>query len=587
MKMIKNNLYVLKFVFMFCPLLVIFAILNIASSVVLAVLKVELIKETIDLVMAGEEISILYSSVAMYLVLVLITSFFKMFYSNYINPRYRTIFMKKMQHFLFSKVKNVDMEMFDNPEFYDNYSRALREGTWMGMTVFNNIVRFLTSFLIVIALGVIIASDLVLILIIVSSAIVNILAVNAINKSWYIWSKETESERRMYNYVNRTFYRQRFAGEIKTTNISKLLMNKYTSSAEVINKKYAKTHKKVVWLNTLHNLVKGLIERGLVYVYLGYQLFKGHISISIFTSSLNATFAFSSNFIDAINILTTLKENSLYIDDFIWLVNYKGKIEGRPGREINNLEELKVSDLNFKYENTADFSISDLNLRIKKGEKIALVGLNGSGKTTLTKLILNFYLPSEGYISIDGSKYEEIDQKSLRNRFAVVFQDFQIYALTIGENILMRKLKSKEDELRVWEALDMVGMKEKIMKLENGIYTQVTREFNRDGAVFSGGEVQRIAIARVFASDADMYILDEPTSALDPLSEERINKLIIKNTKKAMIIIAHRLSTVIDCDVIYLMDKGRIVEKGTHEEMLSKGGLYTKMFNTQKNLYEK
>lgn len=338
-----------------------------------------------------------------------------------------------MQHFLFSKVKNVDMEMFDNPEFYDNYSRALRDGTWMGMRVFDNIVRFLTSFFIVLALGVIIASDLILISIIVVSAIINILAVNSINKSWYLWSKETEAERRMYNYVNRTFYRQRFAGEIKTTNVSSLLTTKYLESAEVINKKYAKTHKKVVWLHTAHNLVKGLIERGLVYVYLAYQLLKGYITISIFTSSLNATFQFSSNFIDAINILTTLKENSLYIDDFIWLVNYKGKIEGRQGIKVDKLDELNINHLDFKYENTSNFSINDLSLNIKKGEKIALVGLNGSGKTTLTKLILNFYLPSEGYIAIDGNKYEDIDQKSLRNRYAVVFQDFQIYALSIGE----------------------------------------------------------------------------------------------------------------------------------------------------------
>jgi len=151
----------------------------------------------------------------------------------------------------------------------------------------------------------------------------------------------------------------------------------------------------------------------------------------------------------------------------------------------------------------------------------------------------------------------------------------------------MRKLHTEDDEKKVWNALEMVGMKDKIMKLEEGINTQVTREFNRNGAVFSGGEVQRIAIARVFASDANMYVLDEPTSALDPFSEERINKLIIQNTKKAMIIIAHRLSTVIDCDVIYLMDKGRIVEKGTHEEMMNKNGLYAKMFNTQKNLYAK
>lgn len=588
MKTIKNNIYVLKFVIKFVPIMIISSIFYIASSVVLAVMKINLIKEAISNVTKGEPIEVLYKSLIVYVIVIMITSFFKTFYTYYINPRYRTIYIKKMQQFLFAKVKKIDMESFDNPEFYDNYSRALRDGVFRGIRVYEDLVRFITSVSIVFALGVIIViSDPFLILIILASSIINIFIVNAINKKWYLWSKETESDRRMYNYVNRTFYRQRFAGEIKTTKISDLLIAKYKESANQINTKYRETHKKVVVLNSIYNVSKGFLEQGASYAYLGYKLFKNHIGLDEFAVGLNATFQFSSNFIDAINFLINLRQNSFYIDDFMWLVNYKPKVEDNSGISIGEVGNLELNNIGFKYPETENFSLSEISMSLKRGEKIAIVGPNGGGKTTLTKLLLHFYMPTLGYIKLNDNYYNEIDSNNIRSKYAVVFQDFQIYALTIGENILMRKIESFEDEEKIWNALEMVGMKEKIEKLDDGIYTQVTREFNRNGAVFSGGEIQRIVIARCFASDADMYILDEPTSSLDPLSEEKINKLIIQNSKKAMIIIAHRLSTVVDVDKIYLINKGRIEESGNHLELLEKNGLYAKMFNTQKSLYEK
>lgn len=588
MKTIKNNIHILKYVLRFCPPLIIFASFYVAASVVLSVIKIKLIKDAIFLVSNGEDIKLLYNSIIVYLIIVVVTSFFKVFYSQYINPRYRTIYIKKMQQFMFSKVKYIDMESFDNPEFYDNYSRALRDGIFRGIRVFEDLVRFVTAVSITIALGiVIIASDVILVAIIFATSIINILLVNAINKRWYIWSKETESERRMYNYINRTFYRQKFAGEIKTTKISDLLVSKYRQSAKIINQKYAKTHKTVSFFHVVHNISKGFFEQGAAYLYLGYRLFKEGLGLDVFTANLNATFQFSSNFIDAINFLTSLRENSFYIDDFLWLVNYKPKLEDQKGLELGEVDEINIKDIGFSYPDTNFQALKDINLSLKKGEKIAIVGPNGGGKTTLTKLLLHFYLPTEGIIYANDIKYDDIDGRSIRSKYAIVFQDFQIYALTIGENVLMRKLLTKEDEERVWNALEKVGMKDKVANLESGIYTQVTREFNRNGAVFSGGEIQRLAIARVFASDADIYILDEPTSSLDPLSEERINKLIIRNTDKAMIIIAHRLSTVVDADKIYLINHGRIEECGTHEEMMKLDGLYAKMFNTQKSLYEK
>ena len=212
---------------------------------------------------------------------------------------------------------------------------------------------------------------------------------------------------------------------------------------------------------------------------------------------------------------------------------------------------------------------------------------NGSGKTTLIKLILKFYALQDGSMYINDINYNEVNPFSLRKNIAVVFQDYQIYAVSIAENILMRKVKSKEDEEIVYQALDKVGLLEKVKSLKDGINTQMTREFDASGEAFSGGERQRVVVARVFASNADLYILDEPTASLDPLAEEKINKLILSTAKdKTIIIIAHRLSTVVDTDKIYLMKHGTFTEIGTHEELLALNQDYALMFNTQKQLYE-
>lgn len=588
MKTIKNNCAILKFVFKFCPKLVVSSIIYIMSNVTLAVSKVLIIQKAINLVINGASIEKLINSLLYFILIIVITSIIKIIYNRYINPKYSLIYTKKMQRFMYSKVKTIDMESFDNPDFYDKYSRALREGVWRGRLIYQELVKFISATTTSIAIGaVIILTDVYLLLIILVSSILNVIIITMVNKKWYLFSKETENQQRMYHYVNRTFYRQKLASEIKTTPVSDLLIEKYQDSAKIINKKFKKTQKQVNSLLMLSSFTNQMLSQGLSYIYLGYKLFKRIFDVDIFTSTLNATLQFSSNFTDSINILIALKNYAFYIEDFLWLVEYKPKVERKNGEKIGEVEKLNVNDLAFKYPGIEEFSLEEITLSIEKGKKIALVGHNGSGKTTLMKLLLNFYNPLSGNISINDKSYELLNINSIREKYAIVFQDFQIYALTIGENVLMRRVRNKEDEKQVIEALKSVGLLEKVMSFPKGIYTHMTREFDRDGAVFSGGQLQRLAIARVFASDADVYILDEPTSSLDPFSEERINKLIIKNSKKAMIIIAHRLSTVVDVDEIFLLDHGKIIEKGTHEELMKANGIYANMFNTQKSLYVK
>jgi ATP-binding cassette subfamily B protein len=337
------------------------------------------------------------------------------------------------------------------------------------------------------------------------------------------------------------------------------------------------------------NFTSIIIEQGGTYIFLARKLFKGIIPISEFASVLNASLQFSRNFVDAINFLTRVKVNALYIDDFLWYMNYHPKLENKGTEKLKKeLSTLDINELTFKYPSNEVYNLDNVNLKIYHGQRIAIVGLNGAGKTTLIKLLLKFYEPESGSIYYNNENYSNLDEKEIRNEFSIIFQDFQTYALSIAENILMREVKSFDDEELVWEALEKVGLKEKVESLPDTIYTLVTREFDDNGVVFSGGERQKLVIARVFASNSEFYVLDEPTASLDPIAEKTINDLIIRNaTNKTIIIIAHRLSTVVDVDHIILIEQGKIIEAGTHKELIDLKGKYYNMFETQASLYKK
>lgn len=584
----SKNFKVLRLVFRFCPQLLWLAVIYIICSVVASILKVYLISEAISYVLSGGSFIGLITKVLYILIAEVICLFGNVLYEDFFEPRYRNIYVKKIQTHLFKKVKEIDMLEYDNPVFYNKFSRALRDSQWRGFRVYRTIIDFIKSVCTSLALGTyVIISDPVLIIVILVSSIVGILAINEVHKLWYRLFKETELEHRFSWYINRTFYNVRYAAELKTTTVSDLLIDKYKDSVNSLEKKTFNINKKMIPHQVVFNLFDRLLAQGGTYLYLGIRLFKGLIEVSEFSSSINATMSFYNNFMAAMTTITTLKEHARYIDDFLWVMDYKPKLEKNEGFEIDEFKQIKIENINFKYHESKDYVINNLSFELNIGDKIAIVGHNGSGKTTLIKLILKFYELQSGNIYINDINYNDVNPFSLRRHMAVVFQDYQIYAVSIAENILMHKVRDKADEESVYDALDKVGLLEKVKSLKQGIYTEMTREFDTSGEAFSGGERQRIVVARVFATNADLYILDEPTASLDPLAEEKINKLILNTAvDKTIIIIAHRLSTVVDTDKIYLMKQGTFTEIGTHQELLELNGDYALMFNTQKQLYE-
>jgi ATP-binding cassette subfamily B protein len=270
------------------------------------------------------------------------------------------------------------------------------------------------------------------------------------------------------------------------------------------------------------------------------------------------------------------------IEKYRGFINADFKInDGEKVAPITQPKEIKLENVSFTYPNNETPTLKNINLTIKPYEKIALVGYNGAGKTTLTNLLLRLYDVTDGAIKIDGEDIRNVTVDSHRNRFSAVFQDFQIFSASLGENV---SLSPEFESDRVVEALKHSGFNKDLPK---GVNTQLLREFDDEGMMLSGGESQKVAIARAFYKNCPYVILDEPSANLDPVAEYNLNQAMIDAAKhKTVVFISHRLSTTVNADRIVVMENGEIIEQGSHSELMAMNGTYAYMFNLQAEKYK-
>ena len=243
--------------------------------------------------------------------------------------------------------------------------------------------------------------------------------------------------------------------------------------------------------------------------------------------------------------------------------------------------DIEFRDVSFRYAG-GPWVLRHVNMKIRAQTKAAIVGYNGAGKSTLVKLLMRLYDPTEGEILLNGRNIKEYDVEEYRHSFGTLFQDFQIYAATLGENVKMGFADNREEEV-IKGALKKAGVPDNL----GDISIPLLREYDNNGRLVSGGEAQKIAIARAFLKDPHTYILDEPSSALDPISEYNLNQTLFELSKdKTVIFISHRLTTTRMAEQIYMMEQGRVIEKGNHEELLAEGGRYAEMFKKQAEKYQ-
>ena len=499
-------------------------------------------------------------------------------------------FQGKIQRELMAKAQKMDLRCYDIPEYYDDFVIAASQSEEMCQKAIMSVANIVSHIVAMIVAGTMILTvNAVVMIFPVVGFIVNIITRFIITKLEYEYNLEKQRIGRKADYSKRVFYQPEYAKEIKLTGIEEALMEQY-DEAIAEERKMALGYSLKILAPTLINWITvfTLCQFYAVPVYLAYlAIEKKTIQLGEVASLKNATNGIKSH-LDQMNYaLVDFQVVGQYAEKFRRFMEYEVNIEGCEG-EVPVPEDdctLELRNVSFKYKDSEKYVLKNVSMTIRKGEKLALVGENGAGKSTLIKLIMRLYDVTDGAILFGGVDIRRLNTKAYREKIGAVFQDFQIYGATLAENV-KTDFVTESDSGKVIEALKRADFGSKLSALENGIDTELTKEFSEEGTMLSGGEGQKAAIARMFMRDMPIAILDEPSSALDPIAEYRLNKSMLQNAEnQAVILISHRLSTTKDADRIILLENGSIAESGTHTQLLANNGTYAEMWNVQAEKY--
>lgn len=356
-------------------------------------------------------------------------------------------------------------------------------------------------------------------------------------------------------------------------------------------KPYEESEKRIYKSRLTYGIVPTIIVSvigGLVYLYVGLKALSGAFDVG----KVVEYYGIITKLIECISNITRevglLKSNNDYLALELEYLGLESDMKNGH-RKIEEIDthhaEFEFHNVSFRYPETEPLVLKNLSMKIKVGERLAVVGMNGSGKSTMIKLLCRLYDPTDGYITVNGVDIREFDYNEYLKLFSVVFQDFKLLAFSVGENVAG---SDEYDEEKVWACLDAAGIKERVEKMPKKLEHTIYKLYEKDGIDISGGEEQKIAIARALYKEAPFVILDEPTAALDPIAESeiyaRFNTMV---TDKTAVYISHRLSSCRFCDRILVFDKGKIIEEGTHEELTAFDGKYNELWTAQAQYYKK
>ena len=484
---------------------------------------------------------------------------------------------------LYEKAKNVELRCYEDSDFYNRYTMAMDGAEEKITAIIRGVLgTVIGSVSAVVVFWFMYEIDHYAMLFIVCPLLGNFVFGNLKNKYEFKRYQEQAPNEKVLNYVSRMMYLPDGAKEIRLSEVFSLMKKQYREATDRnvrIAVKYAFANASLsFWRITFTFTV--IFEGVLLYAIYRKQV-TGSITLAQLTIMTSLMVAMTWILIRVFESIMEILKNGVFINNLRTFLAYEETIPedqdgDMPEKEFSSIEFREVS-FSYKDEQT----IQDLSFVITKGQTAALVGHNGAGKTTIIKLLLRLYDPTSGTIFYNGRDIREYNLKAYRELFATTFQDFQMFGMTIKENVLMGRHYEKEEEL-VIAALKKAGVYEKVSSLEKGIDTMMTKEFDEDGAVLSGGESQKIAVARTFVKDAPMKIFDEPSSALDPIAEYELFQNIMKEgSDHTMLFISHRLSSVKNCDKVFMLEKGHLIEEGTHSELMAANGSYAQMYKKQ------
>ncbi len=526
---------------------------------------------------------------------------YQLFYSYHwkqYNPKHKLRFIRDLHKQFFIKASEIDLSSYDSPEFYNDYVYSMQTCDKSIMNTVDTLAEIIRCIVASVSVfSVVVNIDPIVAVVILGFSILSMVIHIIENGIWYkyeklfskIWGKDW--------YISRFFSLADYAKEIRLTRIDENMKSELEKNYLEKRRLTIKQQKEFLLLNIIGTILN-VAENLFIILFMSYHLMvTGQILIGGFAIAIMSANKMRHMFSELQWRLVQINKQSIFADKVRKFLETESKIISGD-KELNTFESIEFKNVTFAYqvkeenENSEEaetktvYALQNVSFKINKGDRIALVGYNGAGKTTITKLMMRLYDVTEGEILINGVNIKEYRLDMLREKIGAVFQDYKVFAATVAENVLA-DVYTPDKEQTVLDALKDSTFDEKLEALPNGINTELTKEFYKEGTELSGGESQKIAIARVFAHNNELIVMDEPSSALDPIAEYNLNVGIDKNAKgKTVVFITHRLSTTRHVDMIYMLENGKIIESGSHDDLIASNGKYASMFNLQASKYK-
>ncbi len=508
--------------------------------------------------------------------------------SNYMRQAATKNVLKGLNNLVFRKAISLDVSCYEDPSFYDKYQRATNVLAW---SYFDAICSAVSSVIgstiaLLFVIGTVTVIEPTYLIFLLPVALVFVIE---ITKSKLVYKRDLEmtTNNRIKAYIQRTVFLKEYSKDLRTSNIFAVLMTRFKAAIDgnvMILKKYGV---KLFLFSMVSSLFSEFIPIIGTYAFAAYQfVYTNALTISGFSVVLSSINSVRESIMSIANNFDMITNMAFYFQNLRDFFDYEPKVESGK-EECGEFQSLEFKNVSFRYPSAEKNSLNNVSFKIEKGETVAIVGVNGAGKSTIVKLLLRFYDVSEGEILLNGRNIKEYDLASLRRSYGAVFQDYRNFAVSVFENIMCHECSDEEKKVAE-KALIQSGIWEKISGLPKGGDTVITKEFEKDGIGLSGGENQKVSVARLFAKDFQFAVLDEPSSALDPIAEYKMYENLIEVTKdKTVMYISHRLSSAVLSDKIIVISGGRVIETGSHKELIEADGEYSRMFTLQASSYNK
>lgn len=588
MKYLKSYIYILKLTIKTIPMWSFFTVFNNIFGVVCNLLNsVVLLNIVLSGIANNRSVVQVVIPVVVIEMIVMIAGMCTSIYYGKIDPIARQLLHKTITKKILNSAMETEIKNLDDAKYLDKFTFAMNQvekRTTGSVYLLANLLSNCTGVLLaILAIGFI---NIKLIILIAAVISFSLLLSSLLTKVNYKYDSEIVESQRKKNYVERTYHMKKYALEIRLYPISNFLTKIYDGAIKNIFQIIKKYGIKIGLLNFLQTYNQEIFLYWGAMIVCIICLFEDKFSMGA-TNIIPATVAIcslSNYLVSLIGTFNSLKENELYSKGLISIIHSDVISEQKKHINERKTHEIEFHSVEFKYDAESQFGLKNINMKFPPGKKIAIVGANGSGKSTLIKLMMGLYTPCEGKITIDGEPISNFNEREYRGLFTFVQQNIQEYPCTVAENVVMDD-SINHDIKRIIDSLSSVELDE-IMLIDDFLNKNITSEFTTEGIKLSQGQYQKLALARVFATDRNIIVLDEPTSSMDPISEYKIFKKLLDTHKDGtVVIISHRLTATKNADMIYVVDEGRIIESGDHHSLMKSGGKYSEMYTLQAKKY--